>query len=408
MTGISRPSVIYLAMIFFIAALFAPIPPAGSDELCGIPGAISGSVCSEKTGAPVADADIALCRSSEQETLRASLQNGSLSDRQAGFWRTRTGSDGAFEIPSVELSSPSNFVLLVWKSGYRPLLVEDIVIVSGAGLAPRLFIALEQVSAEVKEPSAVRADDLPSPFISLPPMPAARNRGGHVVFATREGLVGSTTSNGHVIAERDHFVALPSKKSLCKSDASTEYQVRLTYNNRSVTVPVWDVGPWNTKDDYWNPASLREMWTDLAQYLPEAQAAFQDGYNGGRDGYGRTVKNAAGIDLADGVYWDDLAMTGNDWIEVQYLWQEGSSQIKGDIDCDGVITSNDGDLCLKITLGLPISYTASPTAHTATDNERSAADMNGDGSVGVDDSVLILKASVNAAKQGISALDLSE
>jgi|GEM_PF-2080767 len=397
MTGTVRLSVICLAMILFIAALLAPAAPAGSGELCSIPGALSGSVFVEKTGAPVADADIVLCRSAEEDALRALLQSGPFTGVPSSFYRTRTGSDGAFEIPSIELSAPSNFVLLVSRTGYRPLLVKDILIVSGAGLAPRLFIPLAQASVEVEEPSALRADDLPSPIISLPPMPPARNRGGHVVFATREGLVGSTTSNGHVIAERDHFVALPSKKSLCKSDASTEYQVRLTYSSRSVTVPVWDVGPWNTKDDYWNPASIREMWSDLAQYLPEAQAAFQDGYNGGKDGYGRTVKNAAGIDLADGVYWDDLAMTGNDWIEVQYLWQEGASQINGDIDCDGVITSNDGDLCLKITLGLPISYTASPTSHTATDAERTAADMNGDGSVGVDDSVLILKASVKSA-----------
>ena len=37
------------------------------------------------------------------------------------------------------------------------------------------------------------------------------------VYATREGLVGGTTSSGHVITPSDHFVALPSVKALNKS-----------------------------------------------------------------------------------------------------------------------------------------------------------------------------------------------
>jgi hypothetical protein len=32
------------------------------------------------------------------------------------------------------------------------------------------------------------------------------------------------------------------------------------------------------------------------------------------------VKNPAGIDLADGIFWDDLQMRDNDWIKVDYLW----------------------------------------------------------------------------------------
>ena len=74
--------------------------------------------------------------------------------------------------------------------------------------------------------------------------------------------------------------------------------------------PVWDVGPWNTKDDYWNPSATREMWKDLPQGKPEAQAAYQNGYNGGKDQFGRTVANPAGIDLADGVFWDALTADG--------------------------------------------------------------------------------------------------
>ncbi|PIU65718.1 MAG: hypothetical protein COS84_06525, partial [Armatimonadetes bacterium CG07_land_8_20_14_0_80_40_9] len=68
----------------------------------------------------------------------------------------------------------------------------------------------------------------------------------------------------------------------------------------------------------------------LGQGLPEAQAAFQcyynKGYSGDLPGYptGRPVSNPAGIDLADGTFWDSLEMTDNNWISVKYLWVEQS------------------------------------------------------------------------------------
>lgn len=141
------------------------------------------------------------------------------------------------------------------------------------------------------------------------------------IYATREGLVGGTTANGHVITSNDHFVALPSRRGLSAANAG-DYTVKVctTTNSRCEYAPVWDVGPWNTKDDYWNPSSTREMWTNLPQGTPEAQAAYQSGYNGGKDQFGRTVANPAGIDLADGVFWDGLLLSDNSWVNVSYLW----------------------------------------------------------------------------------------
>ncbi|WP_367134641.1 hypothetical protein [Saccharothrix sp. HUAS TT1] len=140
------------------------------------------------------------------------------------------------------------------------------------------------------------------------------------VYATREGLVGGTTANGHVIVSRDHFVALPSRRGLSAKGTGT-YSVRVcAANGRCEWAPVWDVGPWNTKDDYWNPSATREMWKDLPQGKPEAQAAYQDGYNGGKDQFGRQVANPAGIDLADGTFWDGLKLTDNSWVTVTYQW----------------------------------------------------------------------------------------
>jgi hypothetical protein len=139
------------------------------------------------------------------------------------------------------------------------------------------------------------------------------------VFATREGLVGGTTANGHVITERDLFVALPSRRALAPR-GTADYSVRVCTQDRCAFAPVWDVGPWNTRDDYWNPPDVREEWSQLPQGLPQAQAAFEQDFNDGLDQFGRTVKNPAGIDLADGIFWDALALTDNEWVTVDYLW----------------------------------------------------------------------------------------
>ncbi|MFJ6907174.1 hypothetical protein [Streptomyces griseoluteus] len=146
------------------------------------------------------------------------------------------------------------------------------------------------------------------------------------VFATREGLVGGTTANGHVIRSNDHFVALPSRRAL-SPNGSGQYSVQVCGPARCETAPVWDVGPWNTHDDYWNPSTQREQWRDLARGVPEAQAAYQNGYNGGRDEFGRQVANPAGIDLADGTFYN-IGLSNNGWVTVTYLWTDGGGDTK--------------------------------------------------------------------------------
>ena len=140
------------------------------------------------------------------------------------------------------------------------------------------------------------------------------------LFATRIGLVGAGTANGHTVRPDDHFVALPSRRGLAEKDGG-EYSVRVCTegeDRRCAYAPVWDVGPWNIRDDHWN--ADREEWGDLPQGTPQAQAAFNGGHNGGRDGFGRTVANPAGIDLADGTFNDALALETNAWVRVDYLW----------------------------------------------------------------------------------------
>jgi hypothetical protein len=160
------------------------------------------------------------------------------------------------------------------------------------------------------------AEEAPSPSppdalsVTSPIAPTYR------IFATRQGRVGRRTANGHIIKPRDRFVALPSWGVL-SSRNGYEYQVRVTYRDRSVVLPVWDVGPWNTHDDYWSPD---RRYSDLPPGLPMAQAARQQGYNNGRDEFGRRIRQPNGIDIADGAFWDDLGMTDSDWVEVTFLW----------------------------------------------------------------------------------------
>jgi hypothetical protein len=118
----------------------------------------------------------------------------------------------------------------------------------------------------------------------------------------------------------DRFVALPSRRGLA-SDGTGDYTAQVcTDAGRCSWAPVWDLGPWNTRDDYWSPANTRETFADLARGVPEAQAAATGGYAGGRDGSGRRVGNPAGIDLADGTFSDDLGLRDNAWVQVTYLW----------------------------------------------------------------------------------------
>ena len=150
--------------------------------------------------------------------------------------------------------------------------------------------------------AAVHAMDQP------PPGPT------YSVFATREGLVGHRTANGHRIRARDRFVALP-HWGVLSSNGGNEFQVRVTYHGRSVVLPVWDVGPWNTHDDYWSP---KRRYENLPIGQPMAHAAYHQRYHGGRDESGRRIRIPNGIDIADGAFWDDLGMTSADVVQVTF------------------------------------------------------------------------------------------
>jgi hypothetical protein len=172
-------------------------------------------------------------------------------------------------------------------------------------------ILMLSASAALIAPQAASADTSTSA--------AAAGGATFRIYATREGLVGNGTSNGHVIQPNDHFVALPCVCALSSKDGN-EFQVKIQYGDKTVTAPVWDVGPWNIDDNYWDPPEQRK-YTGLQQGVPEATAAYYDNYNGGLDGKGRTVRIPAGIDIADGTF-ADLGMTDSDWVTVTFMWMQ--------------------------------------------------------------------------------------
>jgi len=178
------------------------------------------------------------------------------------------------------------------------------------------------------------------------------------VYATREGLVGHTTANGHVVTAADHFVSLPSTRTL-SGKGETTYSVRVcaVANHRCVYEPVWDVGPWNTRDQYW--ARKRGDWPDLPRGVPQAQAAYQDGYHGGTDQFGRTVANPAGIDLADGAIRDGLGFDSSAWVNVTFLWTGGG--VRGDVHTgDSTLHVRSGPTTATAIVGLAGPYARLP------------------------------------------------
>jgi hypothetical protein len=137
------------------------------------------------------------------------------------------------------------------------------------------------------------------------------------IRATRQGMIGGRTANGHIITPRDRFVSLPSW-SVLSSKGGHEYQVRLSYNGRSSVVPVYDVGPYNTRDDYWDYE--RDKFQDLPRGWPEDHAAYYEGYNGGYGDKGY-VRFPTAVDVGDGAWWDDLGIVGDQAeLEITFLW----------------------------------------------------------------------------------------
>lgn len=84
-------------------------------------------------------------------------------------------------------------------------------------------------------------------------------------------------------------------------------------------VPVKEVGPWNEDDNYWDSASgsnPRRLFTDLPLGFNESYYAYVYNYNNGKDQFGRTVTNSAGVDLAPAIAQQLGLGNNNGWVNI--------------------------------------------------------------------------------------------
>ena len=145
------------------------------------------------------------------------------------------------------------------------------------------------------------------------------------------------------------FAALGNQAVLNQFGCPPGYQLGRDYrvlifreNGRSGAIPVKEVGPWNTDDNYWDfgPGGSprpRRLFRDLEWGLPESQAAFQQDYNfkpclnldrtpsgrsDGADQFERCVLNPAGIDLSVAAAAQlGLGALQNEWVTAVFLWE---------------------------------------------------------------------------------------
>ncbi len=109
------------------------------------------------------------------------------------------------------------------------------------------------------------------------------------------------------------------------------YSVAISYEGNLVVALVGESGPWNIDDNYWSRLSdpqPRRMFADLPLGIPEAQAAYFNGYNGGLDQFGRLVTSPVAIDVSRALAADLGLGPGNNKVTVSFLWTEGWDSAK--------------------------------------------------------------------------------
>ena len=141
--------------------------------------------------------------------------------------------------------------------------------------------------------------------------------GVYRVYGTREGLVGGTTSSGHVIVENDHFVSLPACVAttcawltpgtthptygyVTDCGAKCYVIVRNPATNTCRVEPVLDRGPWFNVDNYWDVANKRFVNSKIAaKGLEYALARGYSAAAAARDGYdvGWGTREVNGVDI---------------------------------------------------------------------------------------------------------------
>ncbi len=346
-------SIAVLCLLFNNAYAQEYLSAISPDSLVGN---VYGTVIDSSTGNPIPGAEVYLFTKALQKgnfvnTIQTNAGTFGLPNFSSAAKSGISNSKGEFLINFVRTPMPGKlYTIIVKSSGYNLLIIDQVPVLPGAVMALQVNASLSHSAfakyyyGNVKDGPFMYRDEVfaNKQLQKINPLPSPNKitNTQYLVYATDEGLVGGTCANGHIIVPNDHFVALPSGLVLNKNDKTYDFQVRVSYGNLSVVAPVWDIGPWNVKDDYWNPDSLRQIYATLhhggkiglGEGVPESQAAYYYNYNqdwsgdftgNGSDYY--KVKLPAGIDLADGTFFNDLKLPDNSWVHVDYLWRPGVS-----------------------------------------------------------------------------------
>jgi hypothetical protein len=114
-------------------------------------------------------------------------------------------------------------------------------------------------------------------------------------------------------------VALPHRN--LKFGRQPRVRIRRVSGGPTVGPKVKEVGPWNTYDNYWVRNKDRTMFERVPRCKPEAQVAYYQNFNKGKDEFGREVLNPAGVDVApDVARIMGLEEHQNAWVYVRFPW----------------------------------------------------------------------------------------
>ena len=116
-----------------------------------------------------------------------------------------------------------------------------------------------------------------------------------------------------------HEVALPHRR--LKFGRQPMVSVRHVSGGPKVWARTKEVGPWNIHDNYWARMKHRTMFKRVPRCKPEAQVAYYQNFNGGKDEFGREVLNPGGIDVTRSVSRNmGLQKYQNAWVYVRFPW----------------------------------------------------------------------------------------
>jgi hypothetical protein len=155
--------------------------------------------------------------------------------------------------------------------------------------------------------------------------------------------VRAASEEDYTASSENYMVSSQRKGIRCRVFATqytgyTEREVALPHRNlkfgRQPRVRIWrvsggpavgprvkEVGPWNTYDNYWVQNRDRTMYKRVPRCKPEAQVAYYQNFNKGKDEFGREVLNPAGVDLTPDVARSmGLEEHQNAWVWVRFPW----------------------------------------------------------------------------------------